>query len=329
MTPAQRWAAWWSAPRPGALFTLLIASMALAIPAHAASRPAAARQAGEKPRLVVKSVKADSGEQKPLHRFLRGPGMDLLVKIENKGEARTRSGDRSGVLLSKASGALSFSHETTFEFPALKPGKTAEVQVSVTGTPFGKPDQIDTATPKACVPRSGKADFDSDGNLKGRKDCGEGPQFAVIPRVWSGTMSSTQPVFGYGKLASDASPTFRYSANVSNNTNAFVYGGLGDLIHAVSGSNGTCSIRGGKNSTIGPGEAGLVLQPDLLTYHGFMNSTDVFTATQTCNGHDFPTQIRTTGIPIPSTNRADESETKLKGTGSAGSATYRWELDAR
>jgi hypothetical protein len=290
---------------------------------------AAARETPKKPRLVVTSVKAAAGEQTPLHRFLQGPGVDLVVKIKNKGTAGTRRGDHSGVLLSKAAGALSFSHETTFEFPRLGPGETAEAEVSASGRPFNTPDRIDTAIPKACVPVNGSAVFDGSGTLTGRKSCAEGPQFAVIPRAWDGTMSSTQPVYGYGKLESVASPTFRYSAGVSKNVGEFVYGGTGDLIHTVSGSNGTCSIRGGKNSKIGPGEAGLVLEPSLLQYRGFMNTTDVFEAKMNCNGRTFPAQMRTTGIPIASTHRDDESETKLKGNGSAGNATYRWELDAQ
>lgn len=310
-------------PRPGVQWLpitsilALVALAPLAAPAHAA------------PKLVVTSVKAAPGEEKPLHRFLRGPGLELVVKIKNKGaDGVPGGGDHSGVLLSKAAGALSFSHETTFEFPRIAPGKTGEAQVDATGGPFNTPDRIDTAVPKACVPVKGKAAFDGDGSLKGRKSCAEGPQFAVIPRAWDGTMSSTQPVYGFGKLESVASPTFRYSAGASKNVDEFVYGGTGDLIHTVSGSSGTCSIRGGKNSKIGPGDAGLVLEPNLLQYRGFMNTADVFEAKMNCNGRTFPTQIRTTGIPVASTHRDDESETKLKGNGSAGNATYRWEFDA-
>ena len=309
--------------KPSIRWLLITSVLALAVLVPLAASAHAATK------LVVTSVKAAPSEQKPLHRFLRGPGVELVVKIKNKGtDGVPRGGDHSGVLLSQAAGALSFSHETTFEFPRIGPGETGEAQVDSFGRPFNTPERIDTAVPKACVPVKGKAVFDGDGNLTSRKSCAAGPQFAVIPRAWDGTMSSTQPVYGFGKLESIASPTFRYSAGESQKMGEFVYGGTGDLIHTVSGSNGTCSIRGGKNSKIGRDEAGLVLEPNLLQYHGFMNTSDVFEATMTCNGREFPAQMRTTGIPIGPKHRDDESETKLKGNGSAGNATYRWELDA-
>jgi hypothetical protein len=141
-------------------------------------------------------------------------------------------------------------------------------------------------------------------------------------------MSVTHPIFGYAKLETDATPRFTYSDPVSQHNGEFVYEGVGSLVHSVSGSGPACSISGGKNGKIGPGDGFLVLEPNLLTYRGGMTTGETFTATQTCNGIAVPTPIRTDGIRIPSTNM-DEGDMKLQGSAPGiGGITFKWEIDA-
>jgi hypothetical protein len=282
------------------------------------------------PHLIVTSVKAAADEHKPYHRFINGPGFGFVVTIKNTGNARmSRGGEHSGVMLSKPTGGLRFVHETTFEIPRIGAGKTATVEVPATGRGFGRRDHITAAIPKACVPVRGNAHFNGSGALNDRQNCGEGPEFALIPRHWQGTMSVTHAIFGYAKLETDATPRFSYSDPVSQHNGEFVYEGVGSLVHSVSGSNAFCSIAGGKNGTIGPGQGFLVLEPDLLGYRGGMTTAEAFMATQTCNGIAIPTPIRTDGIRIPSTNTDLGADSNLQGSAPGnGGSTFKWEINA-
>ena len=282
------------------------------------------------PHLIVTSVKAAPDERKPFHRFLNGPHFQLVVKIKNTGTARmSRNGIHEGVLLSKSGGALAFAHETNFEIPRVGAGKTVTVEVDASGVGFGNRDRITTAFARACAPVRGNAHFNSQGALNDRQNCAKGPEFAVIPRHWQGTMSVTHLIFGYAKMETDATPRFTYSAPVSEHNKEFVYGGVGSLVHSVAGANAFCSIAGGKNGKIGPGAGFLVLEPDLLTYRGGMTTGEVYTATQICNGVSVQVPIRTDGIKIPSKNVDLGIGTKLQGEASSvGDITFKWEIDA-
>ena len=307
-------------------------SVSLALVASVGAYPAAAAHAAAKkpaPRLVVLSVKAAPSERKPLHRFVNGEPFKLLVTIKNVGTgAIAKSASREGVLESHQSGALSYVKEATFKFSRLRPRETQTVEVLALGREPDSRDVITTAVPKACVPQRGNADFNAQGTLKGRVSCAQGPGFAVIPKRWTGTMSVTRPIFGFATMETDAIPTFTYDASVSAHTDKFVYGGTGDLVHSVSGSSAFCSVTGGKNGKIAPGEAFLTLDPSLLDYSGGMTTAEVYEATQTCEGESIQTPIRTDGIKIPVTDRLDESETKLVGALTELTLSFKWDLDA-
>ena len=303
-------------------------ALAASVTAYTVADADAAAKNKRAPRLVVLSVKAGPTERKPFHRFVgRGP-FTLRVTIKNIGKAAiTKSASRQGVLESRASGHLSDADEGTFDFSRLGPGDREIVEVRVQGRDHNAVDSITTAVPRACVPRHGDADFNAEGTLKGRTSCAKGPEFAVIPRKWTGTMSVTHPIFGFAKLETDAIPTFTYEPNVSEHNNEFVYGGTGALIHSVSGSSTFCSIKGGKNGRIGPGEGFLVLDPSLLDYFGGMKTAEVYMATEKCNGVSIPTPIRTDGIKIPSTRR-DENDTNMAGMVTELGLTFKWDIDA-
>lgn len=304
-------------------------SVSLALVASVGAYPAAAAAKTPAPRLVVLSVKAAPSERMPLHRFVNGAPIALLVKIKNGGTAAiAKSASREGILESHQSGTLSYVHETTFEFPRLGSHKTQTVEVFASGRKFAGRDVITTAVPKVCVPQRGRAKFDARGTLKGPLSCAQGPDFAVIPKRWTGTMSVTRPIFGFATMETAATPTFTYEANVSQDENRFVYGGTGDLVHSVSGSGAFCSIKGGKNGKIAPRDAFLVLYPSLLRYYGGMTTTEAYEATETCNGVSIQTPIRTDGIKIPITNREDFSETKLVGAVTEVGLSFKWDLDA-
>jgi hypothetical protein len=282
------------------------------------------------PHLIVTSVKAVPEEDKPYHRFINGPFFVVLVKIKNTGTARmSRGGDHTGVLLSRPHGGLRFVHEDDVDLPRIGAGKTATVEAGASVRGFSRPDRITAADLKACVPVRGNAHFNGSGLLNDRQNCGKGPQVALIPRHWQGTMSVTHPVFGFAKMETDATARFTYSDPVSQHNGEFVYAAVGSLIHSVSGSNAFCSISGGQNGKIGPGDGFLVLDPDLLTYRGGMMTSEFYLAKQICNGVSVPVGIRTDGIRIPSKNVDLGIDTKLQGEEpGVGGLTFKWEIDA-
>jgi hypothetical protein len=297
------------------LQVLLLAGIAgiAAVPAAAD-----AHEHGKKaPRLVVKSVEPAPGDTKPLHRLLGGDPLEFVATIKNKGDA-TYKGGVDGETLSRSSLGLSFALEDRVHVPRLVPGDRAGLHIDIWGGIVGSAGEIDTYAPKFCV-------------APGRRSCAEGPGFAVIPRTWTGTMSTIEPIYGYAKVESDAVPTFTYHAGASQKTRKFVYEGRGDLIHTVSGSNANCSISGGKNSRIGVGESSLTLDPSLLDYYGGITTSDFFFANQTCYGQPSKVAIRTPGIPIARTARS-ETDRRMQGNGSipnpSGPITVKWDLHA-
>jgi hypothetical protein len=267
---------------------------------------------------------------KPYHRFIHGPFFVVLVKVKNTGTARmSRGGDHTGVLLSKPTGGLRFVHEDDVDLPRIGAGKTVTVEAGATVRGFNHPDKITAAALKACVPVRGNAHFNGNGSLNDRQNCAKGPDVALIPRHWQGTMTVTHPVFGFAKMETDASARFTYSDPVSQHNREFVYEGVGSLVHSVSGANAVCSISGGQNGKIGPGEGSLVLEPDLLTYRGGMRTSEFYMAKQICNGISVAIGIRTDGILIPSKNVDLGIGNKLQGEApSVGGLKFTWDIDA-
>ena len=119
--------------------------------------------------ITRRGDEGETAERKPFHRFVHGRPFELVVKIKNTGTASmTRKGLHEGVVLSKPNGGLKFVEETHFDFPRLRAGKTAAVDVIVTGPGFDGRDGGTTAVPRACVPVRGNAHFSARGALNDR-----------------------------------------------------------------------------------------------------------------------------------------------------------------
>jgi hypothetical protein len=295
----------------------IIATAAVVVPALVLvlATPASAAR----PDLRVKSVRFGANEPKPYHVF-HNRVIELHVIVVNEGGAPggRGGGHFEGEAFTKRAGGLRFAHENNFDVPRIRPGKTRQVVVEVGG------QDMDTYETRVCVtvPRdSGR------GN-----NCRKGPGFAEIPRRWIGAVTSLDHPGGQPNLNLDsgADARFVYSTNVSNNTKTFVWGGSGPLEHTISGTdNSGCTWSGHGSNTIGPGEAPLVLKPNLIDYHGSINTTTTFPATISCGMTNFPFQVRTTALNISNKNRSDPNEAFLHGQATAGTNTYRWELEAQ
>ena len=299
----------------------LASLVAACVLAAAFGSPAAAPAASKQAKLVVKSVRPAPSEAKPLHRVWKASTpVHLEVKIKNTGGAAS-SGDPWGRILTRQSGGLGFLRDAGFTIGRLGPGKSRTVDAEALGP--SAPDAITSVETRACVSIRGGED-PAEGN---RADCRDGPDFAVVPEAYDGSVSATQPLFGYGKIVSLGDPRFTYDSKASEKRGLFIYRATGQLVHTVSGSNGTCSLSGSGSAAFTRKETELVLDTDLLDYQGNITHPQVVNATQTCNGTPFPAPIRTGGLRIgPDTREALSEGDPLKGNTDVGGIAFEWNL---
>ena len=292
--------------RPGSIVAaLLVLGLVLAAPAAAA-----------RPDFRVKSVRAAPDAAKPFHAFI-GRSETLHVTVVNEGDAPGSGGGLGGDAFLRQSGGLRFLRDNSFQVTRIRPGRSREFTVDIGGKP------MDVYATKVCV--SVRRDSNRGNN------CRRGPDFAQIPRTWKGAVSSLDHPGGQPNLNLDtgATATFRYERRVSQNTKRFVWSGTGSLDHTISGTdNGGCTWSGQGSNTIGPGEAGVVLKRNLVDYNGFINTVTTFPATVQCGMSNFTFPVRTTALNIYNKNREEADELRLHGTATAGTVTYRWDLDA-
>lgn len=286
----------------------------------AAGLPAAAH-AAKRADLVITSVKAAPGQPKPLHRTALEPGpVKLRVTVENRGDGQTAQHPRARTE-TKRSGGLSFTPDDERTFGRVPPGEKTTFDIGAYAE--GGPPFIKVLATRVCVSARGSGDLD-----RAPIRCRNGPGFAVIARAYDGSVKVTQPIFGYAKIVSIGDPRFTLDEQASQRRNRFVYRAAGQLVHTVSGSNGTCSISGSGNGNFKRDETELVFDTGLNGYQGSISHPQIVDATQTCNGTGFPAPVRTGGVRIGPEVRDDLSiDEPLTGnvTGMVGE-TYEWNL---
>jgi hypothetical protein len=295
--------------RFGAIVLALTAAFAVA------AQPATA---GKKPDLAVKSVKFFGDAPYYIVLDRTGNGLVASVVVKNQGRKATTG---EGKLIVQGSGALRPT-KFVFDVPKIKPGDSETIEFDVEGADL---DGITTYATKACA--STKKDS------KESNDCRAGPDFAVIPRTWTGSTNATWTDGLVIQSLVSNNATFTFNAGRTEATGAFVYVASGSLTATITGDyDPDCSFSGTGDAAIDPDRASLTLDTDLFTYRatGTMPSTITYTAQAACDDNPAVSYSQEFGDWIVATGvRRDADDETLTGTHIAPPPdTWSWNLRA-